>query len=162
MNISPTVTTNVSGGNIQNVSSNTSWSKWAINPLILWIIIGIILICLGFVSWKYITMPNVDKIQKEANEWKAKYESIITEYEMSKNVYEDTLKILQKKFDTLNNEYSNAKKVSKAKISEIQKKYDAVKKEYDKTKVEYENITKPKTSKERVDRLNALGYPPVQ
>jgi predicted negative regulator of RcsB-dependent stress response len=156
-------TTTVSAGNLQNVSSlNTSKSSWTNNPVVLWAIIGIVVICLGFVSWKYITMPNIDKIQKEANEWKAKYESIIKEYEMSKNVYEDTLKILQKKFDTLNNEYSNAKKVSKAKISEIQKKYDTMKKEFDRIQKEGQNVQKPKTSKERVDRLRALGYPPVQ
>jgi arginyl-tRNA synthetase len=106
-------------------------------------------------------MPNVDKIQKEANAWKSKYESIVKEYEMSKNVYEDTLKVLQKKFDAMNQEYQKNKKASNAKISEIQKKYDSMKKEFDRIQKEGQNVQKPKTSQERVERLRNLGYPPI-
>lgn len=154
-------TTNISAGSIQNVSSNTSKSSWTSTPAILWTIIGISVICLGFISYKYITMPNVEKIQREADAWKSKYELVLKEYQLSKNVYENTISEFQKKFDMLNKEYQKNKKVSNAKISEIQKKFEVLQKEYEKMKKEGSNVKAPTTKKERVDRLHNLGYNPI-
>jgi predicted negative regulator of RcsB-dependent stress response len=109
---------------------------WSNNPVFLWFIIGVMVVGLLFGGYSYWTKPSVDKVQKESNAWKAKYELIVKDYNQSKLTYNASLKASQAK-------------------------YAKVKADYDKTKKEYLNVTKPKTSKERIDRLRALGYPPI-
>jgi len=159
-----TVTSGLSGTSLPkeptSVLTEKKSSIWT-NPIILWVVIGIMFLTISYGLYYIITIPNISKIQKEADALKTKLELIIKEYELSKNVYEDTIKSLQKKFDAVNSEYQKNKKASNAKIFEISKKYDNLQKEYNKTKREYDNITKPTTKKERIERLKKLGYEPI-
>lgn len=145
---------------VSTVNTENKSNKWT-NPIILWIVIGILLLIISYGAYYIITRPSVEKIQKEADAWKSKYELVLKEYQLSKNVYENTILEFQKKFDMLNKEYAASKKLSSAKISEIQKKFDKMKKEFDRIQNEGLAVQKPKNKKERVERLRALGYEPI-
>ena len=159
-----TVTSGLSGTSLPkeptSVLTEKKSSIWT-NPIILWVVIGIMFLTISYGLYYIITIPNISKIQKEADAWKTKYELVVKEYENSKKMFEENITEIKKKLNVANSEYQKNKKASNAKISDIQKKYENLQKEYNKTKREYDNITKPTTKKERIERLKKLGYEPI-
>jgi len=104
--------------------------------VMLWVVIGILALSTGGLALHWYLKPDVNKVLKEAKEWKEAYEQVVTDYELSKKRYRSSL-------------------------ASIQKRYNAAKAELARLTKESENVQKPKTSEERVRRLRALGYPPL-
>jgi hypothetical protein len=155
MNIQSPSGSYVSLSSLQPPVVRVKVQTWKSNPIALWIIIAILVIGLACVSYLWITGPDVSKIQDEANLWKAKYEVIMREYDQSKRVYEAGIASIEAKYKKLNSDYQISRVTYKNDIGAIQAKYDLLKRASDASKT---NVQKPKTSKERVDRLKKLGY----
>lgn len=110
--------------------------KWTKDVTILWVVIGILLISLSAWGIHIYFKPSIGEVQKEAKEWKEAYELVVKDYTLSKKKYS-------------------------ANIAGIQKKYKNLKVDFDKKEKEWQNVQKPKTSKERLERLRNLGFDPI-
>jgi hypothetical protein len=105
--------------------------------------------------------PNIGKIKKEAEKWKAQYELVYKEYGESKKRYDEDLKTANEKVLGLQTEYVKYKTNSTKSLSKVTKEYNKLQAEYFKLKGASENVQKPVTSAERLARLRSLGYNPV-
>jgi hypothetical protein len=106
------------------------------NPLFSWVLVILLLLSLLFVSYKLYKNSSVTDLEVKIKQLTGEYESVVKIRNTEKESYLKEIDKLKKKYVVIDGEY---KRVIK----------------------ELNNVKKPETKKERVDRLTALGLSPL-
>jgi hypothetical protein len=106
------------------------------NPLFSWVLVILLLLSLLFVSYKLYKNSSVTDLEVKIKQLTGEYESVVKIRNTEKESYLKEIDKLKKKYVVIDGEY---KRVIK----------------------ELNNVKKPETKKERVDRLTTLGLSPL-